>query len=153
MTKRFGKDREKIFFFIHFMKGLAVFCVSIISIVFEIESNEIQRFKTKEQTFKVDALDETDQHVHLFYPMSPDDDTIFPFVSYAHGWLGGNEIDINGYYDFFHQLASYGFVVGGTLLFIEYFVYNTRTQKSTQNDATTRHTHTHNSSSFLQHRM
>ena len=44
--------------------------------------------------------------------MSQNESDTFPFVSYAHGLFGGNEIDINGYYDFFHQLASYGFVVG-----------------------------------------
>ena len=56
------------------------------------------------------AEDETDRHV--YYPIAEDASFKFPFISYAHGLFGGNEIDINGYYDFFHQLASYGFVVG-----------------------------------------
>ena len=90
------------------MRGIFAFVFLGIAVV---ESYD-KKYKTKEKTFEVEALDKSDQHVHLYYPIGEDESVRFPFISYAHGLFGGNEIDINGYYDFFHQLASYGFVVG-----------------------------------------
>jgi len=61
------------------------------------------------------ALDATNQHVMMTYPdTSKADgaaDEVFPMIAYAHGAAGGGYLDINGYDAFFHQIASYGFVV------------------------------------------
>ena len=57
--------------------------------------------------------DASDRTIHIFAPAVPisQNYTQFPLLVYAHGYLGGGELDILGYSDLFHQIASYGFVV------------------------------------------
>ena len=67
---------------------------------------------THSKIYSVPALDKTDPHVHVFFPAaSGANATRFPLISYAHGALGGGELDIIGYHYLFAQLASFGYVV------------------------------------------
>jgi hypothetical protein len=69
----------------------------------------------KTETWKLHspAHDGSDRTIHVIAPAVPisHNFTQFPLIAYAHGFLGGGELDILGYSDLFHQISSYGFVV------------------------------------------
>ena len=56
------------------------------------------------------ALDATGRGLHVFWPSNASTGEKFPLVPYLHGYLGGG-LDILAYYDLFHDISSYGFVV------------------------------------------
>lgn len=67
-------------------------------------------YETSRITLPCESLDGTDPEVMITYPNPTSDGETFPLIAYAHGAAGGGFF-INGYDDFFHQLASYGFVI------------------------------------------
>jgi hypothetical protein len=74
---------------------------------------KIGKYKTTTWKLHSPAHDASDRTIHVVAPAVPvsQNFTRFPLVAYAHGFLGGGELDILGYSDLFHQIASYGFVV------------------------------------------
>ena len=60
--------------------------------------------------YTVPALDATGHRLHVFWPSNASAGEKFPLVPYLHGYLGGG-LDILAYYDLFHDISSYGFVV------------------------------------------
>lgn len=64
--------------------------------------------------YTIKALDSTDPQAWLWYPTNSTFGEKFPLVPYLHGMAGGN-IDILLYSALFSQMASYGFIVAGTL--------------------------------------
>jgi predicted dienelactone hydrolase len=67
-------------------------------------------FSTGFVTLENEALDDTNHEVLMVYPSNGTAGQLFPLIAYAHGAAGGN-FDINGYDIFFHQLASFGYVI------------------------------------------
>jgi dienelactone hydrolase len=72
-------------------------------------------YGTRGVTLQNSALDNSssylpDGNTRITYPEPNGPEDIFPLIAYAHGAAGGG-FDLNGYDEFFHQLASYGFVV------------------------------------------
>mmetsp|Transcript_25308 Transcript_25308/g.49796 ORF Transcript_25308/g.49796 Transcript_25308/m.49796 type:complete len:313 (+) Transcript_25308:19-957(+) len=71
-------------------------------------------FATAEKLFDVPILDETDPRLRVIYPKPNGTSSKFPFISYMHGFMGGG-IDLLGYTELFHDIASFGFVVAAPL--------------------------------------
>lgn len=72
-------------------------------------------YATTQAKYDVPALDQTNPTAWVWSPVTSDEGVQkFPFISYLHGFLGGNQ-DIIGYSALFQQMASYGFVVAATL--------------------------------------
>ena len=67
-------------------------------------------YATTSRVYTVPALDATGQRLHVFWPSNASTGEKFPLVPYLHGYLGGG-LDILAYYDLFHDISSYGFVV------------------------------------------
>ena len=70
-------------------------------------------YKTTRWTLHSPAHDASNKAIHVTAPAVPisQNFTQFPLIAYAHGFEGGGALDIHGYDDLFHQIASYGFVV------------------------------------------
>lgn len=66
-------------------------------------------YKTARFKLHSPVHDLSDQSIHITAPV--DSNGTFALLVYAHGFLGGGELDIHGYDLLFHQIASYGFVV------------------------------------------
>lgn len=84
--------------------------ITLAGIVSCLSQPVIGPYETTRTTLPCDALDGTDPEVMLTYPIPTKDGEVFPLIAYAHGAAGGG-LFINGYDDFFHQIASYGFVI------------------------------------------
>ena len=67
-------------------------------------------YATTSRVYTVPALDATGHRLHVFWPSNASAGEKFPLVPYLHGYLGGG-LDILAYYDLFHDISSYGFVV------------------------------------------
>jgi len=67
-------------------------------------------YETAKWKLRSPAHDGSDQEIHVTAPVDGNG-THFALLAYAHGFLGGGELDIHGYDVLFHQIASYGFVV------------------------------------------
>ena len=67
-------------------------------------------YATASRVYTVPALDATGHRLHVFWPSNASTGEKFPLVPYLHGYLGGG-LDILAYYDLFHDISSYGFVV------------------------------------------
>ena len=70
--------------------------------------------KTARYKLHSPAHDASDQDIHVTAPVAASQGAApqqFPLVAYAHGFLGGGELDIHGYDELFHQISSFGFVV------------------------------------------
>ena len=67
-------------------------------VVISAESFNGKKYKTKEKTFKVEALDKSDPHVHVYYPIAEDASDAFGFtfsftsMSWSSSNIGGKLI-------------------------------------------------------------
>jgi len=64
-------------------------------------------FKTTHSTFTYDAMDVTDRHIDVVYPVVTNA-TTFPFITYAHGYT---DEGYSSYPQMLDELASWGYVV------------------------------------------
>jgi hypothetical protein len=64
-------------------------------------------FKTTHTTFTYDAMDITDKHIDVVYPVVTNG-TTFPFITYAHGFT---DEGYSSYPQMLDELASWGYVV------------------------------------------
>jgi dienelactone hydrolase len=69
-------------------------------------------YESKRKNYDVVEIDgDKDGQINVYYPSNAKEGEKFPLISYAHGAAGGGKLDINGYYQLFKDIASYGFVV------------------------------------------
>jgi len=64
-------------------------------------------FKTTHTTFTYDAMDSSDKHIDVVYPVVTNS-TTFPFITYAHGFT---DKGYDSYPQMLDELASWGYVV------------------------------------------
>jgi len=64
-------------------------------------------FKTTHTTFSYDAMDPSDKHIDVVYPVVTNS-TTFPFISYSHGF---SDVGYDSYPQMLDELASWGYVV------------------------------------------
>jgi len=68
-------------------------------------------YETACKTYEYSGMDSSDHTIDVHYPSNPKATEKFPFISFVHGYGGGGEADLPGYYQLLDMMAAFGYVI------------------------------------------